>query len=201
MRRAVYAGVLGLALIVFRQESQLAAFPVEEGADRIGAAAPRLALERWVNSSPLEIANLRGRVVLIRWWTDTCPFCAATAPALQKLQTKYGGLGLQVIGVFHPKPAGDWSVERVREGAKRLNMNFPVALDADWKALHRWWLDQRERSATSVSFVIDKRGIIRYVHPGVEFHEAAAGEGPGHDACHAQFHDIEQTIIRLLAEP
>jgi hypothetical protein len=52
-----------------------------------------------------------------------------------------------------------------------------------------------------VSFVIDKRGIIRYVHPGVEFHEAAAGEGPGHDACHAQFHDIEQTIVRLLAEP
>jgi thiol-disulfide isomerase/thioredoxin len=85
----------------------------------------------------LKSLKLRGRVVLIRWWTDTCPFCAATAPALQKLQTKYGCLGLQVIGVFHPKPAGDWSVERVREAAKRLNMNFPVALDADWKALHR----------------------------------------------------------------
>ncbi len=159
-RRAVYAGVLGLTLIVFGQGSRLAASPVEEGADRIGAAAPRLALEHWVNSSPLEIADLRGKVVLIRWWTDACPFCAATAPALRKLQAKYGGLGLQVIGVFHPKPAGDWSLRRMREGAQRLNMNFPVALDADWKALRRWWLDQEERSATSVSVVIDKRGII-----------------------------------------
>jgi len=169
-----------------------------EGQDRIGVAAPDLKLKYWLNSPPLEINELRGKVVLIRWWTDTCDLCAATAPALRKLQNEYGSQGFQVIGIFHPKPAGDWSVSRVQRAAARFQFSFPVALDGDWSALKRWWLNGAERSATSVSFVVDKHGVIRYVHPGGEFHESK-GE-LDHAVCERDFRAIEKTVSQLLVE-
>lgn len=169
-----------------------------EGEDRIGTAAPAFGLQHWVNSSPLEISDLKGKVVLVRWWTDTCNLCAATAPALRKLQEEYGSRGFQVIGVFHPKPAGDWSVPRVRQAAARLNFAFPVALDGDWSALKRWWLNGAERDYTSVSFIVDKHGVIRYVHPGGEFHESNGD--PAHAVCERDFRTIEKVVSQLLAE-
>lgn len=171
---------------------------VREGADRIGIQAPDFKLQHWVNSQPLETEDLRGKVVLVRWWTDTCPYCAATAPALRQLQQEYGPQGLEVIGIFHPKPAGDWSMSRMQKAVARFQFTFPVALDGDWSALKRWWLDGAQRNYTSVSFILDKHGVIRYVHPGGEYHE---GPGtPGQEMCEADFHEIQKTIAQLLAE-
>lgn len=48
----------------------------EAGADRVGVAAPPFKFDAWINSAPLTLEDLRGKVVLVRWWTDTCPFCA-----------------------------------------------------------------------------------------------------------------------------
>jgi len=171
---------------------------VREGADRIGVTAPAFNLQHWVNSQPLEIDRLRGNVVLVRWWTDTCSLCAATAPALRQLQQEYGAQGLKVIGIFHPKPAGDWSVTRMQKAVDRFQFTFPVALDGDWSALKRWWLDGAQRSYTSVSFIIDKHGVIRYVQPGGEYHEGPGS--PGQEMCEADFREIQQTIAQLLAE-
>jgi len=173
--------------------------PHREGDDRIGVAAPEFNLQHWTNSPPLEISNLKGKVVLVRWWTDTCDLCAATAPALRKLQDEYGAQGFQVIGMFHPKPAGDWSVPRMQRAAERFHFSFPVALDGDWSALKRWWLDGAERNYTSVSFIVDKHGVIRYVHPGGEFHESNGSAE--HAVCERDFRAIEKTVAKLLAEP
>lgn len=169
-----------------------------DGQDRIGVAAPAFNLEHWVNSAPIEIGDLKGKVVLIRWWTDTCDLCEATAPALRKLQNEYGSKGFQVIGVFHPKPAGDWSVSRVQRAAARFNFAFPIALDGDWSTLKRWWLNGAERDYTSVSFIVDKHGVIRYVHPGGEFHESNGDAA--HAVCERDFRKIEKTVAELLAE-
>jgi len=57
-----------------------------EGQELIGTPAPAFNLDHWVNSSRLELSDLKGKVLLVRWWTDTCELCAATAPALRKLQ-------------------------------------------------------------------------------------------------------------------
>lgn len=169
-----------------------------EGQELVGKPAPRLELEHWINSPPLEITDLRGKVVLLRWWTDTCALCAATAPALRKLQTEFGPKGLQVVGIFHPKPAGDWNLDRVQRAVARFDFTFPVALDADWKALRRWWLDAAPREYTSVSFIVDKHGVIRFVHPGGEYNEGKCL--PGHEHCEEDFKSIEKTISELLAE-
>ena len=50
--------------------------------------------------------------------------------------------------------------------AREFGFTFPVAIDRDWATLRRWWLDGHRRAFTSVSFLIDRQGIIRYIHPG-----------------------------------
>lgn len=194
--RVAFAGLLLLAIY-------LAAIAADfsRGEDRLRVAAPPLQLGRWLHSSPLEMDALRGKVVLIRWWTEGCPFCIATAPSLRELDRKYGHRGLQVIGIFHPKPAGDWSVERMQAASERLGLSFPVALDGDWTALRRWWPDLERRGWTSVSFVVDKAGIIRYVHPGGEFHQRQPGQDAQHPQCEREYSNIDRLIQRLLAEP
>lgn len=191
--------MFGRALLgVLLSFSLLGSAAAREGDELLGTRAPAFSLQHWVNSAPLEIGDLQGKVVLVRWFTDTCPFCAATAPALRKLQDEYGSSGFQVIGVFHPKPAGNWNPDRVQQAVARFAFTFPVAEDGDWSALKRWWLNSGSRQYTSVSFLIDKHGVIRYIHPGGEYHEGNCTAGQEH--CQADFKMIEKTISDLLAE-
>src|SRR5690242_2147345 len=189
----------GIALLMVGAYRPGGAADLSRGEDRLGVRAPAIGLRHWLHSAPLETEALRGKVVLMRWWTDGCPFCVATAPALRELDRKYRGRGLVVIGIFHPKPAGDWGGERMRRATERLGFTFPVALDGDWTALGRWWPDLEKRGWTSVSFIVDKSGVIRYVHPGGEFHNARAAE-EGHAACERDYREIERVIARLLGE-
>ena len=167
----------------------------------LGQAAPSLDVGPWLNSTPLGPEELAGRVLLVRWWTDTCPFCAKSATALRELDRKYRERGLLVIGVFHPKPPGDVSVDRARRAVKRFGFDFPVALDPHWRALQRWWFDHVGRTWTSISFLVDREGVIRYVHPGGEYH---LGEGGSHwrdhATCRREYRQIEALIERLLEE-
>ena len=127
-------------------------------------------MTNWINSGPLELKNLRGKVVLVRWWTaPDCPYCKATAPALNEFHEKYSERGLQVIGLYHHKSDEPLRVNDVKKYAQNFGFKFPVAIDADWKTLHRWWLDRSKENWTSVSFLIDKRGVIRHIHPGGEY--------------------------------
>ncbi len=113
------------------------------------------------------LEDLRGKVVLVRWFmAPSCPFCSATAPALNRFDEEYRGRGLVVIGAYHHKDPEPLDVETVRGYVEHYRFRFPVAVDPDWQTLKRWWLDGHERSWTSVSFLIDRRGVIRHVHLG-----------------------------------
>ena len=141
----------------------------------------------------------------MRWWTDTCPFCSSSAPSLRELHRTYGERGLRVVGVFHPKPPSGASVDEVRTRAKRaaerFGFEFPIALDPDWSALRRWWLDQVPGAWTSVTFLVDREGIVRYVHPGGEFHLGEGGSHwKDHESCRREYREIVATIEALLAE-
>jgi peroxiredoxin len=168
-----------------------------EGDELIGKPAPPLALRDWLNSKPLDISALRGEVILLRWWTERCPYCAATAPALVSLERTYRSRGLEIIGIFHPKPPGKWTMDRVRQAAEEKHFDFPIAVDGDWSALKRWWLT-KDRNFTSVSFLVDQKGVIRYVHSGGEFHEGQQGGMPTHEACNRDMHFIQGEIAKLL---
>src|SRR4051794_31510540 len=70
----------------------------------IGTRPPDWNVTNWLNSTPLQLKDLRGKVVLVRWWTaPTCPYCQATAPALNEFHEKFSKQGLQVIGFYHHK--------------------------------------------------------------------------------------------------
>ncbi|MEA3208672.1 MAG: hypothetical protein QOE70_1729 [Chthoniobacter sp.] len=143
------------------------AAPPEVGRELIGTRAPEWTVSEWIGSEPRTLASLRGKVVLVRWWTAPgCPYCAASAPGINELQRKYQGRGLQVIGMYHHKASTPLTRKHVEAQMQRLGFNFPVAIDAGWKTLRRWWLDREERGWTSVTFVIDREGVIRHVHPG-----------------------------------
>jgi len=129
--------------------------------------APPWQVAQWFNSPPLALEQLRGKVVLVRWFMDpSCPFCSATAPVLRTLHERYGARGLAVIGMYHHKQETPLDPAQVAGWVKHYGYQFPVAIDKDWTTLRRWWLDGHERSYTSVSFLIDKAGIVRRVHLG-----------------------------------
>lgn len=162
---------------------------VKEGSELIGKPAPGWELETWFNSKPLAPSDLRGKVVLIRWFmSPACPFCSATAPSLNLLDERYRERGLVVLGFYHHKDAEPLTPEAVKGYLEHFEFRFPVAIDPDWKTLKRWWLD-RKRGWTSVSFLLDRQGVIRFIHPGGTY-------APGTP----DFVEIERKIQALLAD-
>jgi peroxiredoxin len=157
---------LALALGLFGAAGPAAAVR-GAGADLIGTVAPGWSIPEWIGSRPIAWPDLRGKVVLVRWFTSAdCPYCHATAPALSRLHHDYATRGLVVIGMYHHKRPEPLSVDAVRATVRDYGFDFPVAVDRDWRTLNRWWLEGHKRDFTSVSFLIDRRGIIRLIHPG-----------------------------------
>jgi len=136
----------------------------------IGQSPPDLVISQWVGSPPLNLKDLKGQVVLIRFWTDTCPYCSRSMPSLNFLQKKYGDRGLQVLGIFHPKPAGPVTGERIQRAVDIFKITFPIGVDADWTNLKRWWLDRDASNWTSVSFLLDREGKVAHIHPGGDYY-------------------------------
>lgn len=136
----------------------------------IGTTPREWKVKDWINSPPLALKDLRGKVVLVRWWTaPDCPYCRATAPALNEFFENYSAQGLEVVGFYHHKSDEPLKLETVKKYAADFGFKFPVAIDPNWKNLHRWWLDGGKRDFTSVSFLIDRHGVIRHIHPGGEY--------------------------------
>jgi len=156
----------------------------------IDQPAPPWQVSQWFNSEPLSLEQLRGKVVFVRWFMGpSCPFCSGTAPTLRALHERYADKGLAVIGMYHHKEQTPLDPKQVAGWVKHFGYQFPVAIDKDWTTLSKWWLDGHNRSYTSVSFLIDKTGVVRRVHLG----GLIAPEGEDIDAIRA---DVE----RLLAQ-
>jgi thiol-disulfide isomerase/thioredoxin len=174
------------------------------GADRLGEAVEATAIERWIGD-PLSFAGpSAGRATLIRFWTDSCPYCEASLPALERLRTTYASSGLATLAVYHPKPPRDVDDDEVVRAAAGRGYHGRLAVDRDWRFLERVWLKGTSaRAATSASLLLDARGTIRFVHPGPVFFPAGEthGSGPEWDAAASDFADLETAICALLGEP
>ena len=182
----------------------LLAFGWQEGEDPlIGKRAPEWEPDAWLRGGPVKLADLKDKVVLVRFFTNTCPFCAASMPALQAPHEKYRETGLVLIGFYHPKPFG---VRRSRKSVERMldrwKVTFPIALDTRWRTLKKYWLDTGTRRATSASFLIDGEGRFRYVHPGPELHPKSGNRGCNLRAgeCNRHFEELETAIRALLGK-
>lgn len=142
------------------------------GSEVLGTPIAELLPTRWIGDAVPLTGPEAPRATLVRFWTDTCPFCARSLPEIEMLRTRFGPQGFEAVGVYHPKPPREVSEDDVARAAERLTFSGPVAIDADWTSLRAIWLDatrSQERRATSASFLIDDKGIVRFVHPGPEF--------------------------------
>jgi thiol-disulfide isomerase/thioredoxin len=165
--------------------------PAEAGNDLIGHRFQKWDVGDWINSKPLTLDSLRGKVVLIRWWTAPgCPFCEASIPALNEFARRYRDRGLVVLGFYHHKSPAPLTPAYVKEQIRKLKLEFPVAIDRDWSTLRSWWLDRHDRGWTSVSILLDRHGVVRHVHPGGAFFKGEIG-----------YETLEEQIEASLAEP
>ena len=193
MRNLWIGGILLLMLLSINQ-----GLMAKEGDELIGKLAPEWGTLKWMNSQPLKLSELEDKVVLIRWWTETCPFCSSSAPALNEFHDIFKEKGLVVVGMYHPKPPGPRRQKALEKAVKRLGFEFPIALDMDWSRLRRYWLSNSRHRWTSVSFLIDKRGKIRYIHPGGEYYK---GEDETRTDAERDYDELKAMIEKLIAEP
>ncbi len=126
-------------------------------------------IDTWLNTADyagsdggaLTLADLKGKVVLVDFWTYSCINCQRTLPFVTAWYDKYKADGLVVIGVHTPEFAFEHVAANVRDAAARLGVTYPVALDNNYKTWQAW--DQRYWPA---HYLIDKEGIVRQVHYG-----------------------------------
>jgi cytochrome c biogenesis protein CcdA/thiol-disulfide isomerase/thioredoxin len=115
----------------------------------------------WLNSRPLTLNGLRGRVVLIDFWTYSCINCLRTLPYVKAWDRDYRSDGLTIVGVHTPEFAFEHVPGNVRENVRKLGVRYPVALDNEygtWNAWHnQYW---------PAKYLIDKAGHVRYYHFG-----------------------------------
>jgi len=167
---AVPFGATGCAVQrMTRAEAQL---PVEGELPSLGGATG------WLNSQPLTANSLRGKVVLVQFWTYTCINWLRTLPYVRAWDEKYGGQGLAVVGVHTPEFAFEKDVDNVRRALKNLRIVYPVVLDSDyaiWRAFeNRYW---------PALYFVDAQGRIRH-------HQFGEGD----------YEHSERVIQQLLAE-
>src|SRR5215218_9269989 len=126
-----------------------------------GELPPLTGLGPWLNSGPLTREQLRGKVVLIDFWTYSCINCLRSIPYVRAWDDKYRKDGLVVIGVHAPEFAFERNPANVEKAMKDLQIRYPVALDNDWKlwrALkNNYW---------PAHYFIDAQGRVRFHHFG-----------------------------------
>ena len=161
---------LYLSLVLVLQLFLSAGVFAKVGDELLDTQAPEWSAKEWFGSKPLTLAELKGRVVLVRFWTGPqCPFCAASVPALNEFYAQYKDQGFTVIGMYHHKSPTPLTKKHVKRLIKKYGFQFPNAIDEDWTNLKKWWLSTPDSKWTSVSFLLDQEGVIRYIHPGGQY--------------------------------
>jgi len=132
----------------------------------------------WINSEPLVMSDLRGKVVLVDFWTYTCVNCIRTFPYLVDWNAKYADKGLVIVGVHTPEFEFEKDRDNVIRATEEHGIEYPVAQDNEFKTWRNY-----ENSAWPAKYLTDANGVVRYSH---------LGEG--------KYDQVEAEIRKLLVE-
>ena len=157
----------------------LASKPASSALKDYGPAPDFTGISTWINSKPVTVSELRGKVVLVDFWTYSCINCLRTLPHLKAWDAAYRKAGLRIVGVHTPEFAFEHVPSNVRKATRELHVRYAVAIDNDYKT----W-DAYQNGAWPTEYLVDRRGHIR---------EIKEGEG--------NYDDTERTIRKLLGEP
>lgn len=154
-------------------------FSLQSADAMLGKPAPEITNATWINSAPLRMADLRGNVVMVEFWTFGCYNCRNVEPYMKHWYQQYKDQGFVVIGVHSPEFAHERKVENVKRYMKEHEVRFPVPIDNEFSTWNRYG-----NRYWPAMYLIDKRGIIRSVN---------IGEGG--------YSEMERQIQTLLDEP
>ncbi len=161
MRKLNYCGAAILILL------SMTLAPGAQARDCSGKHAPDITGTHWLNSAPLRLADLRGKVVLVEFWTLGCSNCRHVEPYVKKWQQRYADQGLVVIGVHTPEFDYEKEPGRVRDYVRQHGIHHAVVLDNDfaiWNRYgNRYW---------PAMYLIDKKGSVCAVQIGEGNYEA-----------------------------
>lgn len=118
-------------------------------------------IQQWLNSDPLSIADLKGNVVLIQFWTFACINCQRTLPYITRWHRQYAAQGLKVIGIHTPEFIFEHDPNNIRKAIEKHQITYPVPVDNEYKT---WKAYQNEYWPHL--FLADRRGLMRYDHIG-----------------------------------
>ncbi len=178
-------------------EAKRIALPTpREGHELVGRDLSWLALGRSIGE---QVKMTGHRALLVRWWTDTCPFCEASLPAVESLREKYAKDGLVALAVYHRKSEQRLTDDAIRAAAEKRGFHGALAVDEDWKALNTAWPDTIPRAATSITLLFDSNGVVRFAHPGPEYHPKRDGDGREHDLCVKDFDELDRAVRAVLS--
>ncbi len=129
-------------------------------------ARPKLAPEfpdkaEWVQGGPLKLADLRGRVVVVHFWTNGCINCIHNYPVYRAWQKKYPAKEVTIIGIHTPEFPWEAAADRVRTRARDNQLKFPIVLDRDSTIWNRWG----NRYWPAI-YLLDKKGRVRHAWEG-----------------------------------
>jgi thiol-disulfide isomerase/thioredoxin len=127
----------------------------------VAKAAPALRDGNWTNSAPLTLEQLKGKVVLVEFWTFDCYNCRNTLPAIKALHQKYQDKGLTVIGVHTPELDQERQWPNVLSQVKELGIAYPVVTDNDYATWNAYGVE-----GWPTVFILDKEGRVRFRHSG-----------------------------------
>jgi thiol-disulfide isomerase/thioredoxin len=145
----------------------------------VGQKAPELKDgDTWINSAPLKLEQLRGKVVLIDFWAFDCPFCAEAMPHVKEWHDKYAKDGLVIIGVHVPRIDYEKEIPKIKDAVLKKGIKYPVVVDNNYEI----WSDYLCNTWPS-HFIVDQAGVIQLSHSGTERYE-----------------DTEKVIQKLLAK-
>lgn len=127
----------------------------------IGNAPELVGIAEWINSNPLTIESLRGKVVLVDFWTYSCINCIRTQPYLNAWHEKYSDDGLVILGIHAPEFAFEKLPKNVEKAVKEADIKYPVALDNDFRTWNAY-----DNKYWPAKYLIDQNGNIVYKHFG-----------------------------------
>lgn len=161
MHRSIRACIAAVSLLAATHGSAMAPSPADHG------KAPEFpANAKWLNTEPLTISALRGKVVLVDFWTYTCINCINTLPHVKQWYDKYRDKGLMVVGVHTPEYPFEKSTSNVQAALKRLDIRYPVVQD---NAYVIW--DAYRNQYWPALYLVDASGKIVYQHFGEGHYE------------------------------
>ena len=175
---------LGLLANDFAPGVPLAREPESSNDPAVRQAPEFVGITDWIQSDPLTVASLRGKVVIVHFWTNGCINCQRNYPHYRQWLRDFEGKDVAIVGIHTPEFDWEADVARIRDQVAKNELKFPVAVDAEGETWRAW-----ENKYWPAIYVVDKGGRVRFEWPG----ELTSGGNKGDEI-------IRKKVLELLDE-